>query len=148
MSKTIIDALFEYFDACPLISGGRLNIDYLPEDTSQAGVESDIAASPTAERLTAYRGGGSRCRYPFVLSSVNDYGPDAAQNLLNTGFFDQMAEWLRQQDRQRNLPQLPDELTARSIRATGAGYLYQPDINAGKYQIQCELEFYRRSVST
>lgn len=147
MTETIIDALFAYFDACPLMSGGRLNIDYLPEDTSQAGVEYSIAASPADELVTRYRGGGSRCRYPFVLSSVNDYGPDAAQNLLNTGFFDQLAEWLRRENQLRHLPELPEGLIPRSIRATGAGYLYQPDINAGKYQIQCELEFYRRSAT-
>lgn len=145
-NQTIIDALFAYFDACPLLSGGRLNIDYLPEDTSQAGVEYSIAASPTDEQITAYRGGGSRCRYPFVLSSVNDYGPDTAQNLLNSGFFDCLAEWLRQQNKSRRFPELPEGLAPRSIRATGAGYLYRPDENAGKYQIQCELEFYRRSV--
>ena len=146
MNRTIIDALFAYFDACPLISGGRLNIDYLPEDTSQAGVEYSIAASPSDELITAYRNGGARCRYPFVISSVNDYGPDAAQNLLNTGFFDELAEWLRKENRQRRLPALPEGMAARSIRAVGAGYLYQPDLNAGKYQIQCELEYYRRSV--
>ena len=42
MSTTIIEALFEYFAACPLITDNRLNIDYLPEDTSQAGVEYSI----------------------------------------------------------------------------------------------------------
>lgn len=146
MSKTIIDALFLYFDACPLLTGGRLNIDYLPENTHQAGVEYSIAASPADEIVTSYRGGGCRCRYPFVLSSVNDYGPDTAQNLLNTGFFDRLAEWLRKENRLRRLPELPPGLVSRSIRAIGAGYLYQPDINAGKYQIQCELEFYRKGA--
>jgi hypothetical protein len=146
MSTTIAQALFDYFDSCPLMDGNRLNVDYLPEDTGEAGVEYAIATSPGDEVVYPYKGGAARCRYSFVISSINDYGPDAAQNIENTGFSERLADWLRQQSRARNLPQLPDGITARSIRALGAGYLFQPDINAGKYQIQCELEYYRKGV--
>ena len=126
------------------MTDNRLNIDYLPEDTKEAGVEYAIATSPTDEVVKRYHGGGALCRYPFIISSVNDYGPDAAQNICNTGFTEQLSVWLRKQSRLRNLPNLPADLTPRSIRAIGSGYLYQPDINAGKYQIQCELEYYRK----
>lgn len=144
MSQTIIEALFRYFDGCPLMQGGRLNIDYLPEDTGEAGVEYAIGTTPTDDVVYRYSNGGARCRYPFTLSSVNDYGPDEAQNMLNSGFFEALSKWLRQQTRQRNLPELPSGLLPRSIRAIGPGYLYQPDAGAGKYQIQCDLEYYRK----
>ena len=144
MSTTIIEALFDYFDHCPLMTENRLNIDYLPEDTSAAGVEYALGAAPTDELVYPYRDGGARCRYPFIISSVNDYGPDEAQNMLNTGFFEALAAWLRMQTRARNLPLLPEGMVPRSIRAIGPGYLYQPDVNAGKYQIQCDLEYYRK----
>ena len=144
MSTTIIEALFDYFEGCPLMTGNRLNVDYLPEDTGQAGVEYALATSPTDEIIYPYTNGGARCRYPFIISSVNDYGPDAAQNIANTGFTEALADWMRKQTRFRNLPALPEGLTPRSLRALGSGYLYQPDINAGKYQIQCELEYYRK----
>ncbi len=128
------------------MTGNRLNVDYLPEDTKEAGVEYAIGTSPTDELVQAYADGGARCRYPFIISSVNDYGPDEAQNIANTGFTESLADWLRKQSRARNLPILPDGMTPRSIRALGSGYLYQPDVNAGKYQIQCELEYYRKGV--
>ena len=144
MSTTIIEALFVYFEGCPLMADGRLNVDYLPEDTGEAGVEYALATSPTDELVYNYLDGGARCRYPVIISSVNDYGPDAVQNIANTGFTEALADWLRKQTRLRNLPALPEGLTPRSIRALGSGYLYQPDINAGKYQIQCELEYYRK----
>lgn len=144
MSVTIIEALFDYFASCPLMTDNRLNIDYLPEDTGEAGVEYAISTSPTDELVYSYRGGSARCRYPFILSSVNDYGPDEAQNMLNSGFFEALTTWLHRQTRARNLPELPMGFAPRSIRAIGPGYLYQPDVNAGKYQIQCELEYYRK----
>jgi hypothetical protein len=119
-------------------------MDYLPEDTGEAGVEYALATSPGDEVVIPYLRGMAHCRYPFVISSVNDYGPDAAQNIANTGFSESLAEWLRQQTRAHNLPALPSNMIPRGIRALGSGYLFQPNVNAGKYQIQCELEYYRK----
>jgi len=144
MVTTIIESLVDYFSNCPLMSNGRLNIDYLPEDTGQAGVEYAIGASPTDEVIQRYRDGGARCRYPFTLSSINDYGADVVQNMLNTGFYEKLANWLTTQSRLRNLPELPCNMQTRSIRAIGTGYLFRPDVNAGNYQIQCELEYYKK----
>ncbi|MCL1789867.1 MAG: hypothetical protein FWG40_00660 [Peptococcaceae bacterium] len=144
MVKTIIEALFEYFENCPLMANNRLNINYLPEDTKKAGIEYSISTEPADEVMQQYKDGGARCRYPFIISSVNDYGPDAAQNMLNSGFGEELAQWLRVQSRLRNLPVLPQGMLARSIKAKGFGYLYQPEADTGKYQIQCELEYYRK----
>ena len=144
MSTTVLEALFDYFSGCPLMVAGRLNIDYLPEDTGEAGVEYAISTTPTDDVVYRYTNGGARCRYPFTISSVNDYGPDEAQNMLNSGFYEALAAWLNKQTRARNLPVLPEGCTPRSLRAIGPGYLYQPDVNAGKYQIQCDLEYYRK----
>ena len=144
MSTTIIEALFEYFAACPLITDNRLNIDYLPEDTSQAGVEYSIGTTPANEVVRQYKDGGQLCRYVFVITGVNDCAPGAAQNMLNSGFYEVLALWLGKQSRMRKLPDLPDGLSAQRIKAVGPGYLYAPDINSGKYQIQCELEYYRK----
>ena len=145
MAKTIIEALFNYFkDCCPLMLENRLNIDYLPEDTKKAGVEYAISTEPADEIIRQYKDGGAYCRYLFIISSVNDYGPDVVQNMLNSGFGEELAQWLRVQTRLHNLPILPAGLLARSIKAKGSGYLYQPEATTGKYQIQCELEYYRK----
>lgn len=142
--KTIIESLFDYFSTCPLMTQNRLNIDYLPESIKEAGIEYAIATEPTDEIVYNYKGGGARCRYPFVISSINDYGPDEVQNIMNSGFFEKLSSWMRKQTRERNLPTGAEDIMPRSIRAIGPGYLYQPDVNAGKYQIQCEFEYYRK----
>jgi hypothetical protein len=142
--KTIIEALFDYFDNCPLMTENRLNVDYLPEDTKTTGIEYAIGTAPTDEVITNYTNGSARCRYPFIISSVNDYGPDAMQNIANAGFTEKLAAWMRKQSRNRSLPDLPEGFTARSIRSIGAGFLFEPNADSGKYQIQCELEYYRK----
>ena len=46
-ATTVLEALFDYFSGCPLMSDNRLNIDYLPEDTGEAGVEFASGTTPT-----------------------------------------------------------------------------------------------------
>ena len=144
MTQTILEALDAYFMACPLMSDGRLNIDYLPESTKQAGVEYSISTEPTDEVVTRYRDGGAMCRYVFSISSVNDYGPDKLQNIANSGFYETLAAWLRVQNKARNFPTLPAGMQPLGIGAIGMGFLVIPDVDAGKYQIQCELKYYRK----
>jgi hypothetical protein len=144
MIKTIVEVLFTYFDGCPFLADNRLNIDYLPEDTKKTGVEYSIGVTPTDEILKTYKDGVAHCRFPFVISSVNDYGPDADNNLRNFEFMENLKAWIREQARGRRLPALPRGMTARSIRALGPPYLYEPDAQTAKYQIQCELQYYRK----
>ncbi len=144
--NTIIESLEIYFANCPLLTGGRMNIDYLPESTAEAGIEYAISAEPGDHLIKQYLDGSQQCRYPYILSGVHDYGPDEAQNILNSGFYEQLANWIWQQSRARNLPILPQGETSLRMRAMGHGYLYQPDVNSGKYQIQCELEYYKKGA--
>ena len=143
MVNTIVEGLFQYFNKSPLIEKSRLNISYLPEDTKKAGVEYAIATEPNEQVITRYRDGGQHCRYPFVICSVNDYGQDHLVNMASSGFMEQLSEWLREQCRKRNLPELPEGMMSRSIEAKNIGYLFEPGATAGKYQIICELQYYK-----
>jgi len=124
---------------------GRLKASIIPEETCEAGIEYVLLASFSDEPVRTYVDGSARLRYPFVISSVDDYGLDAAQDIAKTGFAETLAEWLRKQARLRNLPELPAGLTARNIKTLGSGHQEKPDTGAGKYQIHCELEYYRKS---
>ena len=144
MINTIVEGLFEYFKDCPLMVGSRLNIDYLPEDTKKAGIEYAIATEPNDQLITRYRGGAERCRYSFVISSVNDYGQDVLNQIANTGYMEKLGEWMRKQNKLKKFPELPHGMTARSMEAKGVGYLFEPNATSGKYQIMCELQYYKK----
>lgn len=87
---TTMQALRDYFLTCPLMDGSRINIDYLPE----RGVEYSIDTTPATEVIKRYVNGDTQRQYLFVIRSVNDYGPDVLQNLANSGFYEQLSEWL------------------------------------------------------
>ena len=140
---TIIQCLHEFFLDCPLMTDNRINVDYLPED-ARDGVEFSIDATPGADTLTPHLDGGGMCQYQFVLRSVNDYGPDTLQNIANSGFFDGLMAWMRTQSRKRQLPQMPEGMQPLRIRALSTAYLFQMGADVGKYQIQCQLDYYRK----
>lgn len=140
MNDTIIGALREYFLACPLTGNQRLGVDYLPEE----GIAYSIDSTPATEVIRQYVGGSSLRQYLFVFRSVNDYGPDALQNMANSGFFEQLAAWLEQQTRLRRFPALGPGRVAQKIEAQSTGYLFTASPDTGKYQIQCRLVYLQK----
>ena len=139
MADTIIQALRDYFLACPLMGKRKINVDFLPEK----GVEYSIDTTPATEVVKYYIDGTSIRQYLFVIRSVEEYGPDVLQNLANSGFYEAIAPWLEQQTRAGNLPTLPAGKTAQKIEAQSTGYLFTTGPDVGKYQIQCRLQYFQ-----
>lgn len=137
MASTIIKSLWEYFLDCPLTGDRKLNVDYLPEK----GIEYSIDTTPATEIVKTYTDGSSIRQYLFVFRSVNEYGNDELQNLANSGFYEQFAEWLEQQSRIGNFPALPTDKTPIKIEAQSTGYLFTTGPDVGRYQIQCRLQY-------
>lgn len=144
ITETIIEALHEYFKKCPLLENNRLNSGYLPEDTKQSGVEYSLDTIPGAGIIKKYMDGSALCQYTFVISSVNDYSPDLLQNITNCGFFEELDAWMLAQTRRRNFPELPQGMRPMKLEALDTGYLFTVSPDAGKYQIQCRLEYYKK----
>lgn len=137
MATTIIKSLWDYFLACPLTGDRKLNVDYLPEK----GIEYSIDTTPATDVVKKYTDGSSIRQYLFVFRSVNEYGNDELQNLANSGFYEQLADWLEQQNRTGNFPILPAGKTPIKIEAQSTGYLFTTGPTSGRYQIQCRLQY-------
>ena len=137
MAATIIKSLWDYFLACPLTGDRKLNVDYLPE----SGIEYSIDTTPATEIVKMYTDGSSIRQYLFVFRSVGDYGSDELQNIANSGFYEQLSEWIEQQSRAGALPILPAGKTAIKLEAQSTGYLFTTGAGVGKYQIQCRLQY-------
>lgn len=139
--ETIIGALRAYFTQCPLLEEHFLNVDYLPEKPGAGGPEFSVDTTPAMVVLKRYASGCLK-QYLFVVRSVNDYGDDQLQNIANSGLYEKLARWLWEQTVNGTLPTLPAGLTAQKLEALSTGYLFSVGPKAGKYQIQCALEYY------
>lgn len=139
MSESIIHSLWDYFLTCPLMGNSKINVDFLPEK----GVEYSIDTTPATEIVKQYVDGSSIRQYLFVIRSVEEYGPDVLQNLSNSGFYENLSAWLERQTRAKIFPILPDGKKPQKIEAQSTGYLFTTGPNAGKYQIQCRLQYFQ-----
>lgn len=145
MAKSIIEGLKDWLDACPLLQGGVLNVDYLPDRPSAGGVEFSIDAQPAAVVVRQYASSSIR-QYPFGLSSVVGYGEDELKNMDNSGLFEKLQLWMETESRKGNLPRLPDGQTALRAAAQTTGYLAAMEAGMGRYQIQCVLEYLQEGL--
>mgnify|MGYP007076836504 CR=1 FL=1 len=78
---TVIESLYEYFNACPLLQDGKLNVNFLPADQR----EYTIDVTPIAEIVKRYIDGSSIRQYAFVIASRTFYSPDVSEALVNCG---------------------------------------------------------------
>ena len=139
MADTIIQSLWDYFLACPLMCDRKINVDFLPEKS----LEYSIDTTPATEIIKQYVDGSSVRQYLFVIRSVQDYGSDVLQNIANSGFFESLSNWLEEQRRKKNFPTLPSGKEPQKIEAQSTGYLFVSGPDTGKYQIQCRLQSFQ-----
>lgn len=138
---TIIEAVREYIKSYPPLSGGRLNVDFLPEEAQNYSVD----VVPCKEWVKQYVDGSGVKQFLFVLSSREFYGEHIRQQIDNLEFYEKFQLWLEQQTKKRGLPQLEDGRMSQKIEVLTSGYVFMPGIETARYQIQCRLEYFQGS---
>lgn len=135
---TMIESIRDYLAGCPLLGDfKRLCVDFLPEDIETLSIEE----VPAETILRAYVDGSSERQYLFVLAARLFYSEETRNNIENSGFYENFAEWLEEQTEADSLPVLADGKTASKIEAMSSGYLFDVsgDLSNARYQIQCRL---------
>lgn len=141
---TIIESLYDYFKACPLLEDGRkLNISFLPADKREYA----ISVIPTAKVVKTFIDGSSIRQYLFTFGTSEFFDADTQQNISNCGFFENLSAWLETQSHDKNFPTLGDGQTPLKIEAQTTGYLHNAfNGNNARYQIQCNLVYKQRRI--
>lgn len=142
MNSSIMGAVRDFLGGCPLFEGNGLQVNFLGESPQEYTLE-DVPANPIIKQ---YTNGNSVRQALFVIASREFYSRDSIENLKSSGFYERLAEWLEIQSKNRNLPNLPDGMTAQKIEATTNGYCMSADIqqNIQRYQIQCRLTYFKK----
>lgn len=136
---TIIEGIRSYIAQCPLLKEGKLSVDYLGQEPT----EYTIDVMPTSAVLKRYADGGSLREFLFIFGSREYYGKTVLQNLENSGFYEQFALWIEEQDKACNYPDIGEERRVQGISVTSTGYLFDATENNARYQIQCRLLYYQ-----
>lgn len=124
---------------CPLLEGNRrINVDYLPNNP----VEYSIDAIPSNTVVKKYTGGGAIKQFIFVFASKEYYGSDVLTNIENSGFYEDLSNWIETKSKRGELPQLSKGRESISIEVLDSGYLFQADEDMARYQMQLRLTYY------
>ena len=137
---TIIESIRKYLSNCPLLTGGKLNVDFLPPEATTYSVD----VTPVSPIVKSYLGGSSVRQFAFVLATRTYYGSDIRQQIDNLGFFEEFSSWIETQNHNRNWPYLGDEKKVQKLEVTTSGYVFAPETDTARYQIQCKLIYFQK----
>ncbi len=135
----MIESIRDFFLDSPIISKlTKINVDYLGVDPIEYTIDSAVGDPLIKE----YVDGGKLKQYVFNFGSREYYGPDVLQNLDNSKFYDTFTEWVEEQVKNRNLPELPGNREVMSMEVLSNGYLFAADETHARYQIQLRIIYY------
>ena len=137
---TMIEAIRKYLESCPVLNGGKLNVDFLPQDATTYSVD----VVPTTPVVKRYLDGSSARQFLFVFATRAFYGEHIRQQLDNLCLFEEFEEWVDKQNRAKTFPDLGEGRTAQKLEVTTSGYVFAPETDTARYQIQCRLSYFQK----
>lgn len=142
MSKSIIQSMKEYMEQYPKIKEmqKRVCVDFLKEDNYSFSIE----PIPSKTIIGGYIGGMIHKQYPFVLAVKFPYSQEVKMNIENSGFFEDLENWIENNNNNDILPELPEGYKPDSIEVGSSGFLFgvTPDMKTGRYQMQLRLTYW------
>lgn len=117
--KATITAMREWLKTCPLIA----------EEQSENGA--------------AFRISGRNLAKSYIFVSRRDYSEAQSVQIANSGFFEQLTEWVLSQNDRHHLPRLDGRKEALRVSVTSSGYIVTAESGSCKMQMQLRLEYYQ-----
>lgn len=140
----IIEGIRNYIRTCPHLQEFdnvvRVNVNYLDSDTDSYSIE-EVPSEPI---LKTYIDGSTIRQYQFVFTSREPYNSDVLNNIDNSGFYQNFADWIEEQNSLGNLPILNAELEPLEIKTTSIGYAFAISEDTAQYQIQLRLKYLKK----
>ena len=135
----IIDSLKDFFEECPLLEGGRINVNYLGPKKADYSIEG-VPSDPVIRR---YVDGATLRQYVFVFASREYYDEDQLQNMDTARFYEELGAWIEEKNSRGELPLLKDGCRALILEVSTGGYILSARSGSARFQLQCRL-IYRK----
>lgn len=138
----IINSIRDFIKQCSYLEKFNtvINVDYLAEDFTSYSIE-EVPTEPIVKR---YINGDTIRQYDFTFASRESYGADVFQNIENSNFYEDFANWLEIKTYNNELPVLESGKECRSILATSNGYAFQTDVDKARYQINIKMIYFQK----
>ena len=140
-AESIIQGLVDYFMGCPLLKDGVFRMDALGEEAVEYTIETGMF-DPIIKK---YIDGSSVRQYQFSFASREFYSMDRIQNMRNICFYEKLAEWVEDQSRKENLPDMTDGMYPSELEVMAQGYIFNNTMMSARYQIPLRLLYYKEA---
>lgn len=147
-TKPTIAAMREWLKTCPLIAeeqsetGAAFRISGLsPEPVAEFSIED----SPTDPVLVHYFSGRQMAK-SYLFLSRREYSEAQSVAIANSGFFEQLTDWVLAQNDRHRLPDLSACGSGKrplNVSVTSSGYIVTSAAGACKMQLQLKLVYYQ-----
>lgn len=142
MSKSIIEGITDYFMQCPLLKDGVFRVDAMGDQAIEYAIETSVF-DPI---LKTYVNGDTLRQYQFDFGSREFYSMDRIQNIQNSTFYEKFADWIEEQNKLQNFPELPEDCTPESLEVLSPGYFFDGAMRNARYKIQLRLVYLKEAI--
>lgn len=139
--KSVLEGVTEYFLRCPLLKDGVFRVDALGPDPVEYTIETGIF-DPVIQR---YVDGSSERQYQFQFGSREFYSMDRVQNIENSTFYEEFADWVEMKSNEGELPELPKGMHAEELEVLSPGYIFDAAMKNARYQISLRLVYFKEA---
>lgn len=141
MADSIIEGLTDYFMNCPLLKNGTFHVNAL----SDRGIGYTLETGIFTPIVRYYVNGDTDRIYQFNFSSREYYSLDRLQNIGVSAFYEKFAEWVEEQNKIGNYPEMPEGCYPQQLSVLSPGYLYDATMKSARYQIQLQLDYIKEA---
>ena len=139
-----IEHLRKWFRTCPVLSReNHFRVDYLAEESTEYALYAVPTTIRYHENVLGEHVPNDIQVLDFIFASKAPYGANEKQNSENYGFYQDVTDWIIEQNSARNLPDI-NEGRVQSIIPTLTQYVSAPGASSAKYQIQIKVTYRRR----
>lgn len=142
MVNSIIEGLTNFFLECPLLKDGVFRVDALGNDAVEYAIEK---TGPTDPIITQYLDGSSIRQFQFNFHSREYYSLDRIQNIGNDAFYEAFCDWVEQQNKLENFPEVPEGCEAQRIVVQSTGFMLDESMTNARYEVQLNLEYFKEA---
>ena len=139
---SMIQGVVDYVTQCPLLSEGYIRVDSL----GSRPIEYGIATLPCDPVVKKYVDGSSIRQYLFGVTSREYYSIDMIQNIKNSEFYENLADWFEDQNKAHNFPDLGEGKTVQKMELVTSGYLYSTDRKTARYQLEVRIIYFKEAT--
>lgn len=107
-----MERIKEFIETCPLLKGGKLNVDYLKDKPQSYSIDRTPVKSDISNFID---GNGGKRQIAFDFTVTAPISNQAIINLVNSKFCEDFMEWVEIQNRTKNFPDIEG---AFSIKCT------------------------------